>query len=399
MKFRIALAVILSGCVLSLGADQVRGVFAVVLYQHAYTQPVGSGAASANISINCGGASFSQCGWENKHNGTLTSGWFDNLQAGNISPSFPGSQNFYALFDNVDSAGVDRIDAVLGTDMPLFLQAGDGFVGLGPYRAAVQMLTVGGTIVGFDPTSLALTSLTSATFSSADWAVTNDCSLPGTTVVCAFSAGTASTVTQTTTNLAIPGHGSRVYKLVYTVSGVSGTPTASFTSAFFNSGVNNPTNLNLVNGTWTQYFQSVLSPGNFVITTTLTTGQAFTLNNISAQEVVAGDINVGGKLRMGRCNNGASPAVCGAYASGTVAIPTGANPTLTVDTTGIGQHGLVIISNDASEPPLSTTCNSTAATLAVLPYVSARTDSTSFTLSYLGTISTNPLCVSYLIVD
>ena len=94
MKFRIALAVILSGCVLSLGADQVRGVFAVVLYQHAYTQPVGSGAASANISINCGGASFSQCGWENKHNGTLTSGWFDNLQAGNISPSFPGSQNY-----------------------------------------------------------------------------------------------------------------------------------------------------------------------------------------------------------------------------------------------------------------------------------------------------------------
>jgi len=401
MKFRLALASILTLCILSLNpaaADSVRGVFAVVLYQHAYTQPVGSGAASANITVNCGATAFSQCGWENLHGGTLSSGMFDNQQSTTLSPNFPACTEYAILpYDAID--GVDRIDACLGVDAPLFLQAGDGFVGVGPYKAATAMLTVGGSITAFDPTQVGSTILTSATFASADWAVTNDCSLPGSGATCTFSAGTASTITQTTTNLAIPGSDHRVYKITYTVSGVTGTPTAAFTSAFFNTSGNNPINLLLVNGTHTQYFQSVDVPGNFVISTTLTTGQAFTLNNISAQEVLAGDANIGGKLRMGYCTSGASPAVCGQYASGVVAIPTGVNPTLQVNTTNIGGNGRLLLTNDSTLAPAGTTCNTTAATLAVLPYVSARNNNTSFTLSYLGTISTNPLCVNYMIIN
>ena len=396
MKFRIALAVILSGCVLSLGADQVRGVFAVVLYQHAYTQPVGSGAASANISINCGGASFSQCGWENEHNGTLTSGWFDNLQAGNISPSFPGSQNFYALFDNVDSGGVDRIEAVLGTDMPLFLQAGDGFVGLGPYRAAVQMLTVGGSIVAFDPTQLASNTLTAA---GADFGCTNDCMITGNSATWTFSSGLASTLTQTTGNLAIPGQANRPYKMSYTVSGVTGAPSASITTSFANIGVANPTNLNLVNGTWPLYFMTNGAPTNFVITSTLTTGQAFTiaLNTIDLQEVVSGNDYLGGKLFLGNCNSGASPAVCGSYTSGVVAIPAGAGSTLVVDTTMVSANSRIILTPDSTEAPSGATCNTAALTSP--PRVSARSGATSFTITYDGTTVTNPLCVNFLILD
>ena len=404
MRFRLTLVSILTLCILSLNpatADSVRGVFAVVLYQHAYTQPVGSGAASANITVNCGGAAFSQCGWENLHNGSLTSGVFDNLQSTPISQSFPGSNNYMAMYDNVGSNQCDRLDAVLGTEAPLLLQACDGYVGVGIYRAVTSLLTVGGSITAFDPTSLASTSLTNGTFGSSgtSWTATNDCSFPGTGVTCAFSSGTASTITQTSGTLAIPGHGNRVYKITYTVSGVTGTPTATFTSAFFNGNNAAHIALNLINGAQTQYFMTVATPANFVISTTLTTGQAFTLTNMAVQEVVAGNNFVGGSLILGNCSSGASPAVCGSYTSGVVAIPTGVNPTLVVDTTLVGPNSRIILTPDDTEAPAGTTCNTTLATLAASPVVTARSNAVSFTISYSGTISTNPVCVNYLIVD
>jgi hypothetical protein len=34
-----------------------------------------------------------------------------------------------------------------------------------------------------------------------------------------------------------------------------------------------------------------------------------------------------------------------------------------------------------------------------MPYVSARTPGTSFTIAYLGAITTNPLCVNYVITN
>lgn len=47
----------------------------------------------------------------------------------------------------------------------------------------------------------------------------------------------------------------------------------------------------------------------------------------------------------------------------------------------------------------ATTCNSTLATLIGGMAVTARTPGTSFTVTYNGTIATNPLCVSYHILN
>lgn len=97
------------------------------------------------------------------------------------------------------------------------------------------------------------------------------------------------------------------------------------------------------------------------------------------------------------CANGSSPASCSAAPSGAVAIPTGVNSTLVVNTTAVTANSRIILTPDSSVTIGGTTCNTTLATLAVAPVVTARTAGTSFTVSYNGTIATNPLCISYQI--
>jgi len=99
------------------------------------------------------------------------------------------------------------------------------------------------------------------------------------------------------------------------------------------------------------------------------------------------------------CSSGVSPALCGAFVSGSVAIPTGANPTLVVDDTAVIASSRIVIAVDDTTAPGGVTCNSTLATLAISPVVTARTPGTSFTLSYSGTITTNPVCVNYVIYN
>ena len=112
---------------------------------------------------------------------------------------------------------------------------------------------------------------------------------------CTYSAGTASTVQQASGTLAVAGVGSRWYKFVYTVSGLTGTPTANITTAFASA----TTALTLTAGTQTTYFQSATSPTDFVITTTLTAGQAFTLDDLSLKEVQGGNLALGGIITGG----------------------------------------------------------------------------------------------------
>lgn len=95
------------------------------------------------------------------------------------------------------------------------------------------------------------------------------------------------------------------------------------------------------------------------------------------------------------CASGASPAVCTSAPSGAVAIPAGVNSTLVVQTTAVTAASRIVLTLDDSLTLSATTCNTTAATLAVPPYISARTAGTSFTISYLGTITANPVCLSY----
>lgn len=97
------------------------------------------------------------------------------------------------------------------------------------------------------------------------------------------------------------------------------------------------------------------------------------------------------------CANGASPAVCAAAAAGAVAIPTGTNPTLVVNTTAVTANSRIHLQVDDTVTIAATTCNSTLAQLIAGIAITARTAATSFTISYNGVITTNPVCVSYWI--
>jgi hypothetical protein len=100
------------------------------------------------------------------------------------------------------------------------------------------------------------------------------------------------------------------------------------------------------------------------------------------------------------CSSSASPAVCGSAAAGAVAIPTGiSSVSLTINTTAVTANSEIFLIPDDSVTIAATTCNSTLATLVGGVAVTARTPGTSFTVTYNGTIATNPLCLSYYLVN
>jgi hypothetical protein len=99
------------------------------------------------------------------------------------------------------------------------------------------------------------------------------------------------------------------------------------------------------------------------------------------------------------CSSSASPAVCGSAMAGSVAVPTGATPTLVVNTTAVTANSQIFLNIDEGlGTKLSVTCNTTLATL-VQPVVTARTAATSFTIQVNATLAVNPACVSYMIVN
>lgn len=105
-------------------------------------------------------------------------------------------------------------------------------------------------------------------------------------------------------------------------------------------------------------------------------------------------------LTATNCSSAASPATCGSAAAGSVAVPTGITPTLVVNTTAVTANSQILFTPDESlGVRLGVTCNSTIAQVAIEPIVTARTAATSFTIQYNTTITTNPICLSYLIIN
>lgn len=99
------------------------------------------------------------------------------------------------------------------------------------------------------------------------------------------------------------------------------------------------------------------------------------------------------------CSSSAAPAVCGSASGGSVAVPTGTNPTLTVNTTAVTANSQIIMNIDESiGTRLSVTCNTTLTTL-TNPVITARTPGTSFTVQIGATIAVNPACASFVIVN
>jgi hypothetical protein len=117
--------------------------------------------------------------------------------------------------------------------------------------------------------------------------------------------------------------------------------------------------------------------------------------------LTTGGTTSGGYLTSSNCASAASPAVCGSAPAGSVLIPTGTtSSTLTVNTTAVTANSqIVFYPDDSLGTRLSTTCNSTLATLVGGSFISARTPGTSFTITFNGTILTNGVCGSYTIIN
>ncbi len=120
-----------------------------------------------------------------------------------------------------------------------------------------------------------------------------------------------------------------------------------------------------------------------------------------------GDVNISGAYKVngvavaggGNCSSGVSPAVCAAASSGSVAVPTGTNPTLVVNTTAVTASSQIFLTTDESlGTKLGVTCNTTITTIAPV-VVTARTAGTSFTVQVDATVGTNPVCLSYTIIN
>jgi hypothetical protein len=148
-------------------------------------------------------------------------------------------------------------------------------------------------------------------------------------------------------------------------------------------------------GVTSNYFANGLTVGSF--TATPSNGLAV---GTTAQFTVTGTGLTTAPLyaTSTNCSSSASPAVCGAAAAGSVAIVAGTNPTIVVNTTAVTANSQIILTEDQSlGTKLGVTCNTTLPTGAA--NVTARTAGTSFTAEITGVFSTNPVCVSYSIVN
>lgn len=128
--------------------------------------------------------------------------------------------------------------------------------------------------------------------SGTSWTATGDCTLTKNRAQFLYSSGAGSTLTQTSGTMAVAGVASRWYSFTYTATSMLLLPTLAITTSFAESDVPLPTEA----GTHTVYFRAAASPGDFVISATLTVGQRVYLDTFSLKEV-AGTFEAGGSIR------------------------------------------------------------------------------------------------------
>lgn len=98
------------------------------------------------------------------------------------------------------------------------------------------------------------------------------------------------------------------------------------------------------------------------------------------------------------CTSSSSPAGCVAAAAGSIAIPVGVT-SLVVNTTSVTAGSQIMVSPDSSlSTRLGVTCNTTPANVGFIS-VTGRNPGISFTISVTGVVSSNPACLSYVIVN
>lgn len=98
------------------------------------------------------------------------------------------------------------------------------------------------------------------------------------------------------------------------------------------------------------------------------------------------------------CSSTTSPAVCSDNSAGSVAIPVGST-TLIVNTTAVTANSQIIVIFDSSlNKKLGITCNTDAAAVGI-PHVSDRTANSSFTIAVSGSVTENPACFSFIMLN
>jgi hypothetical protein len=125
-------------------------------------------------------------------------------------------------------------------------------------------------------------------------------------------------------------------------------------------------------------------------------GSSATVSNTGALTVAS---CVGCQSAGTPCQSSASPAVCGSSSQGSVVIAAGAT-TVVVDTTAVTAISQIFVYPDESlSASLGVTCNSTLTIADAPTVISARSTGTSFTIKTSGTITTNPACYNYQIIN
>jgi len=121
----------------------------------------------------------------------------------------------------------------------------------------------------------------------------------------------------------------------------------------------------------------------------------FVQTSVDAELDVTGVAQVGHLNSAANCSDSAGAAACGAAPAGAVVIDAGAT-TVVVSTTAVAANSQIFVTFDSSlSTRLGITCNATVA----LPVVSARTTSTSFTISVPAAPAVNPACFDYFIIN
>lgn len=186
-------------------------------------------------------------------------------------------------------------------------------------RAATNQIKAHGDVFAIGASSVGSESLTNPNLTSGtSWTRTGDFALTGDAAVYTHSSGTG-TLSQASGTLAIAGRTNRWYRFTYTVSSVTGSPTARVTT-FGNGAPQETWALDLTAGSHTLWI--LCNAGNFTITGTSAAAATFTLDTFSLKEVQAGDLNIGGTLRYGSWNTQTTVGAAGG-ASALPATPLG----------------------------------------------------------------------------
>ncbi len=114
----------------------------------------------------------------------------------------------------------------------------------------------------------------------------------------------------------------------------------------------------------------------------------------------SGTAATGGHLAVGaNCIDSAGAAACGAASAGSFVIDATTTSTV-VSTTAVTANSQIFLLEDSSlGTRLSVTCNTQSVLTLGPPVVTARTAGTSFTATIITGPTTNPMCVSYFIVN